>query len=179
MLELRSRQNFSPSRGFSLLELVVVIAILGVLTAIALPRFVQIQKDAKIAQAKNVLVSILKECKIADLRGKSLLLKDIASANGKISSYLLKSGTVLSSSPAFFNRSCFALSNQPLMSIAAQTTELDPTQAYGLLPTFSITYNESTGTVSKDCFYEQASGVYYEGCLNGVFDGTQMKGSWD
>lgn len=65
------------------------------------------------------------------------------------------------------------------MSITVQTTELDPIQAYGLLATFSLTYNESTGIISKIYFYEQASCVYYEGCLNGVFAGTQMKGSWD
>lgn len=179
---MRSRQHALTdfySSGFSLIELVVVIAILAVLTSLALPRFINIQKDAKISQAKNTLVSILKECKVADLRGKSVLLKDISSANGKLSSYLLKSGTVLSSSPAFFNRSCFALSSQPLMNISAQTTELDPTQAYGLLPTFSITYNYSTGQVTKDCFYEQAPGVYYEGCSGGVFNGFQMKGTWN
>jgi len=39
-------------QGFTLIELMVVIAVIGILTAIALPRFANITKDAKIAQIK-------------------------------------------------------------------------------------------------------------------------------
>ncbi|BDM65747.1 hypothetical protein NFHSH190041_31990 [Shewanella sp. NFH-SH190041] len=48
----------SPSKGFTLIELVVVIIILGILAVVAVPRFVDIKSDAYAATLRGVEASI-------------------------------------------------------------------------------------------------------------------------
>lgn len=61
-------EHIQAEAGFSLIELVVVIAILGILIALALPAYTDIQKDAQVNTIKNVLTTINKECVVAGLR---------------------------------------------------------------------------------------------------------------
>lgn len=48
--------------GFSLIELVVVIAVLAILSAVAIPAFVGVQANAQASAVKNGLVNGVKEC---------------------------------------------------------------------------------------------------------------------
>jgi type IV pilus assembly protein PilA len=56
--------------GFSLIELVVVIAVLAVLTAIALPNFLGVSDDASARAAQQAVITGFKECQVKKARGE-------------------------------------------------------------------------------------------------------------
>ena len=171
----KARTSF---QGFSLIELVVVIAILGILIAIALPNFLNVQKDAKINQAKNALATIVKECNVANLRGKSTALRNISSANGSLSGFLLSSQGKVGDD--FLDSDCFKdVGGESKIKINAMTDldseELDQKD----FTIFSITYDVSTGAATKTCKisgdtnYLGGCSASFEECTVDEFGDTQ------
>jgi len=82
-------------KGFTLIELVVVIAILATLAAVALPKFVALQADARLAKMNGALASI----KAAAALAHAQLIARGFSANQNISvanSSIVVEGTVVS-----------------------------------------------------------------------------------
>lgn len=157
------------SKGFSLIELVVVIAILGILTSIALPLFSNIRRDAYISQIKNVLVSIVKECKVAQIRGTSTLLGDIPTARASIPAYRIGSQGVVGQ--ALLQRDCFTpgvfvsgyTGPRTAISLSASPVDASGQVDTSLSPIFYIAYVELEGATLRTCQISQNT-AYTHGC---------------
>lgn len=68
------------NQGFTLIELIVVIAILGVLAAVALPRFINAQQDARIAKAQGLYGAIRSAAALAHSRCELDLARGLTGA---------------------------------------------------------------------------------------------------
>lgn len=78
MKKLASK-NFSVQKGFTLIELVVVIVILGILAATAAPKFIDLTGDAKSSVMKGVQGSI--ESAVSMLHAKAIVEGKTANAS--------------------------------------------------------------------------------------------------
>jgi general secretion pathway protein G len=77
-------------RGFTLLELVFVIAVIGILSAIAIPKFVMTRNDAVVTRARATVGAL--RSAIATERQKKILKGDFADLDGTAVEALLEYG---------------------------------------------------------------------------------------
>lgn len=73
-LAQRLAKKGKKQNGFTLIELMVVVAIVGILTAVGLPELTKAQDKAKAAAAKSFVVNEGKSCSLALVTGDSYTL---------------------------------------------------------------------------------------------------------
>tara|TARA_Y100000991_G_C21853250_1_gene297598 strand:+ start:102 stop:641 length:540 start_codon:yes stop_codon:yes gene_type:complete len=174
IIDNKKIKKLTKKDGFSLIELVVVVAVLAILSAIAIPSFGDLRKKSMITVAKQNLILIFKECNLANIDNGNASFSDINSWNTS-NSYRDRSGLGFGSDG--FTYDTGLNSNKPItssdscMSVAAKSNTMSGT-SLGSLPHFEIMFNSSTNSIEKNCQVDSTD-TFNKGTCNT----TKPKGS--
>ena len=168
-------KNDKQNEGFSLVELVVVIAVLAILSAVAIPAFVGIRNNAKVSAAKNSLINIIKECIVAESNLlRSPTFQDIASwdtgnsyGDRKGLNFGFTYDTNLSSNtPIKAEDSCYQIAAK------SNTQDINGT-TIPILPHFEVSFDSTSGIAKKNCSVVSPKTINNNYCDPNAAEGVQ------
>ena len=143
--------------GFSLVELVIVIAVLAILSAVAIPAFNNVQDNAKASAVQNGLVNGLKECAVRDAENESDLTFDSVASFSDVNAFRGFTLTTLAVGEAASGNN-----DRPADSCYAAQATGDSGNA-----NFTIFLRASDGVAIKRC-----SNANYSGCASKTIGGV-------
>ena len=149
-------------KGFSLIELVVVIGVLAVLTAVALPNFLSVNDDAAVRSAQQGLTAYFKECQVLKARANYSNNQATNPIIPTLADYTFGSGTA---TPAATGQSPTTLRGGGTITAGAPSVnDCFQTAGVGDLVNYVVAY-PNTATKFPIFFINSATGE--KGCFNG------------
>ncbi len=91
--------------GTGIIPIGLIVIVLAILSAIAIPSFISIQSQAEVAAAKSTLINGIKECYVRQAEKKTTYFSDIDSFSSELNNFkIVKSSTSKSSDNCFSAR---------------------------------------------------------------------------